>query len=181
MCGAKCGWRLTCCCKFHFRSYIINPTYAHSLSSPTCSCTASILNLCAISLDRYVAVTRPVSYPSIMSTRRAKSLIAGLWVLSFVICFPPLIGWRNEDPVSILHFGLSWWRNFNTSETIHSKFSTFSTSISSTFSTKFKVKKHQVSLKFKRVSQMRIEKRSSKVYSTMRAIHVKKRLTTQQK
>ncbi|XP_052859782.1 octopamine receptor Oamb-like [Anopheles cruzii] len=59
-------------------------------------CTASILNLCAISLDRYVAVTRPVTYPSIMSTRRAKSLIAGLWVLSFVICFPPLVGWKDQ-------------------------------------------------------------------------------------
>ncbi|XP_058063109.1 octopamine receptor Oamb [Anopheles bellator] len=59
-------------------------------------CTASILNLCAISLDRYVAVTRPVTYPSIMSTRRAKSLIAGLWVLSFVICFPPLVGWKEQ-------------------------------------------------------------------------------------
>jgi octopamine receptor len=40
-------------------------------------CTASILNLCAISLDRYVAVTRPVTYPSIMSSSRAKLLIAG--------------------------------------------------------------------------------------------------------
>lgn len=55
-------------------------------------CTASILNLCAISLDRYVAVTRPVTYPSIMSTKRAKLLVAGVWVLSFVICFPPLVG-----------------------------------------------------------------------------------------
>ncbi|KXJ78748.1 hypothetical protein RP20_CCG003375, partial [Aedes albopictus] len=67
-------------------------------------CTASILNLCAISLDRYVAVTRPVTYPSIMSTGRAKSLIAGLWVLSFVICFPPLVGWK-EQKVSILGMG----------------------------------------------------------------------------
>ncbi|KAG8291774.1 G-protein coupled receptor activity protein [Homalodisca vitripennis] len=62
-------------------------------------CTASILNLCAISLDRYVAVTRPVTYPSIMSMGRAKILIASVWVLSFVICFPPLLGWRGEEPI----------------------------------------------------------------------------------
>ncbi|XP_060527764.1 octopamine receptor Oamb [Cylas formicarius] len=61
-------------------------------------CTASILNLCAISLDRYVAVTRPITYPSIMSKSRAKLLVAGLWVLSFVICFPPLVGWKDSKP-----------------------------------------------------------------------------------
>lgn len=69
-------------------------------------CTASILNLCAISLDRYVAVTRPVTYPSIMSTRRAKSLIAGLWVLSFVICFPPLVGWKDDEKVRCIYINL---------------------------------------------------------------------------
>ncbi|XP_024085622.1 octopamine receptor Oamb isoform X2 [Cimex lectularius] len=60
-------------------------------------CTASILNLCAISLDRYVAVTRPVTYPSIMSTSRAKLLIGLVWVLSFIICFPPLVGWKDKE------------------------------------------------------------------------------------
>jgi len=60
-------------------------------------CTASILNLCAISLDRYVAVTRPVTYPNIMSLKRAKILVFCVWVLSFVICLPPLIGWRDKE------------------------------------------------------------------------------------
>ncbi|CAH0555782.1 unnamed protein product [Brassicogethes aeneus] len=68
-------------------------------------CTASILNLCAISLDRYVAVTRPITYPSIMSHSRAKMLIAGVWVLSFVICFPPLVGWKDAKvTLNILPF-----------------------------------------------------------------------------
>jgi hypothetical protein len=79
---------------------IKNPIFS-PLFATIYRCTASILNLCAISLDRYVAVTRPVTYPSIMSTKRAKSLIAGLWVLSFVICFPPLVGWKDHKPVSI--------------------------------------------------------------------------------
>lgn len=43
-----------------------------------------------------MAVTRPVTYPSIMSSKRAKLLIGAVWILSFLICFPPLIGWNDR-------------------------------------------------------------------------------------
>ncbi len=60
-------------------------------------CTASILHLVVISLDRYIAVTHPITYPNLMTSKKAKLLIAGAWILSFVICFPPLVGWNDKD------------------------------------------------------------------------------------
>ena len=60
-------------------------------------CTASILNLCAISLDRYLAVSRPIRYPSIMSRRRGKVIVCFVWILSLIISLPPLIGWNDEN------------------------------------------------------------------------------------
>ena len=65
-------------------------------------CTASIYNLCAISIDRYVAISRPVQYPTLMSSKRARMLIIAVWILSFIICFPPLIGgWNDLDQVTV--------------------------------------------------------------------------------
>lgn len=61
--------------------------------------TASILNLCVISLDRYWAITDPFSYPSRMSPRRACMLIALVWVCSALISFPAIAWWRAvSDP-----------------------------------------------------------------------------------
>jgi len=60
-------------------------------------CTASILNLGAISLDRYLAISRPVTYPLLMSPTRAKVAVAVVWTLALAICLPPLFGWRDAD------------------------------------------------------------------------------------
>nr|AKQ63050.1 orphan G-protein coupled receptor 46 [Platynereis dumerilii] len=59
----------------------------------TC-CTASILHLCVISLDRYLAITGPLSYHRRMSKLRAVTMIVGVWICSIAISFLPIfLGW----------------------------------------------------------------------------------------
>lgn len=59
-------------------------------------CTASILTLCVISIDRYIGVTRPLQHSSIITNRRAALIITFVWILSGVISVGPLIGWRES-------------------------------------------------------------------------------------
>ncbi|KAI4479807.1 hypothetical protein M0804_010857 [Polistes exclamans] len=58
-------------------------------------CTASILNLCAIALDRYWAITDPINYAQKRTLKRVLGTIAGVWVLSGAISSPPLAGWND--------------------------------------------------------------------------------------
>nr|ANO38993.1 GCR011 [Schmidtea mediterranea] len=60
-------------------------------------CTASILNLCCISIDRYMAITKPLVYATKRSYKLAGCMILIAWILSVIISVPPVIGWSDHN------------------------------------------------------------------------------------
>lgn len=60
------------------------------------ACTASILNLCAISLDRYWAITKPLEYGVKRTPRRMMLCVALVWLGAACISLPPLLILGNE-------------------------------------------------------------------------------------
>lgn len=60
-------------------------------------CTASILNLCMISVDRYFVITRPFQYAIKRTPRRMAIMVACVWSLAVIISVPPLFGWKPQQ------------------------------------------------------------------------------------
>ncbi|GCC29056.1 hypothetical protein chiPu_0007493 [Chiloscyllium punctatum] len=61
-------------------------------------CSASILNLCVISLDRYFLIISPLKYKLRMTSCRALFLIFTTWTLAALASFLPIeMGWHEMD------------------------------------------------------------------------------------
>uniref|UniRef100_A0A8C5WPQ3 Alpha-2B adrenergic receptor n=1 Tax=Laticauda laticaudata TaxID=8630 RepID=A0A8C5WPQ3_LATLA len=60
-------------------------------------CTASIVHLCAISLDRYWSVSQAIEYNFKRTPRRIKCIILMVWLVSALISLPPLVLKENRN------------------------------------------------------------------------------------
>lgn len=75
-------------------------------------CTASIMNLCLISLDRYWSITKAVEYLRSRTPLRAMVMITAVWLMSALICIPPLLGWkvkRKDEPLAQCQVSQRMW------------------------------------------------------------------------
>ncbi|KAK3562038.1 hypothetical protein QTP86_024785 [Hemibagrus guttatus] len=64
-------------------------------------CTASIFNLCAISVDRFIAVSVPLNYNRRHVDHRQIFLLSGTWLLALAVASPIIFGINNvpnRDP-----------------------------------------------------------------------------------
>ncbi|XP_033829646.1 probable G-protein coupled receptor 101 [Periophthalmus magnuspinnatus] len=70
---------------------------------------AGVNTIIVVSVDRYLAIIHPLSYPTRMTPNLGTNLIICTWVLSFLQSTPPLYGWGTIDFDHRLHMCSVLW------------------------------------------------------------------------
>ncbi|XP_018610539.1 adenosine receptor A2b isoform X2 [Scleropages formosus] len=76
-----------------------NATNYFLVSLAVADILSSIFSLLAIAIDRYLAVKIPLRYNELVTGKRAREIIAILWILSFIIGLVPFLGWNKKHTV----------------------------------------------------------------------------------
>ncbi|CAM4725645.1 unnamed protein product [Leuciscus chuanchicus] len=66
-------------------------------------CTASVLTLAAIALDRYFSIVDCLRYGSRCTIRRTGSVVICIWLQAMLTSCPPLFGWSNISFVAPMY------------------------------------------------------------------------------
>ena len=70
------------------RNPIVAPLARVHIISATFFCTATLLGICAVSVDRFLAIHLHLRYQEIVTHRRVEAVVISIWVLSAVLSLP---------------------------------------------------------------------------------------------
>ena len=62
---------------------------------------SSVINLCAVTVDRYLVLRMPLRYNTLMPPRRAGCIIGFLWIYAVIWACLPVLGWRWDLPAYV--------------------------------------------------------------------------------